>query len=97
MSKELEALNWVRQYEWVNPKLKEKLDIIETELKELEVKREVIGDILSGDDEKKLKALEIIKPCCIVAKYPDNTYELAFCKKICIEKEEYDLLKEVLL
>lgn len=46
--------------------------------------------------EKELKALEIIKDCCIVAEYPDNTYELAFCRKICIEKEEYELLKEVL-
>ena len=47
--------------------------------------------------EKGLKALEIIRHCCIVAKYPDDTYELAFCKKICIEKEEYELLKGVLL
>lgn len=31
--------------------------------------------------ERELKALEIIKECCIVAEYPDNTYELAFCKK----------------
>ena len=50
--------------------------------------------------EKILKALEIIKDCCIVAEYPvleeENKYELAFCKKICISKEEYDLLKEVL-
>ena len=48
-----------------------------------------------------LKALEIIKPCCIVADYktddPDTRYELAFCKKICITQEEYDLLKEVLV
>ena len=50
-----------------------------------------------GIIEKELKALEIIKECCIVAEYPDTTYELAFCRKICIEKEEYDLLKEVLL
>ena len=40
------------------------------------------------------EVLRIIKNCCLLAKYPDNTYELAFCKKICIEKEEYDLLKE---
>ena len=46
--------------------------------------------------EKELKAFEIIKECCIVAKYPDNTYELGFCKKILIDKDEYDLLKEVL-
>lgn len=51
--------------------------------------------------EKSLKALEIIKPYCLVADYktddPDTRYELAFCKKICITQEEYDLLKEVLL
>ena len=50
--------------------------------------------------EKHIKALEIIKDCCIVAEYPvleeENKYELAFCNKICISKEEYDLLKEVL-
>ena len=51
--------------------------------------------------ETALKALEIIKPYCLVADYktddPDTRYELAFCKKICITKEEYELLKEVLL
>ncbi len=50
--------------------------------------------------EKELKALEILKPCCIVADYkcenPEDRYELAFCKKICITEEEYNLLKEVL-
>ena len=46
--------------------------------------------------ETALKVLEIIKDCCIVAEYPNNTYELSFCRKICIEKEEYKLLKEVL-
>ena len=54
-----------------------------------------------SDIVKHNKVLEIIKPCCIVADYktddPDTSYELAFCKKICITKEEYDLLKEVLL
>lgn len=51
--------------------------------------------------EKELKALEILKPCCIVADYkcenPEDRYELAFCRKICITEEEYNLLKEVLL
>ena len=50
--------------------------------------------------EKSLKALEIIKEFCIVADYKTDDiytrYELAFCKKICITKEEYDLLKEIL-
>ena len=51
--------------------------------------------------EKELKALEILKPYCIVADYkcenPEDRYELAFCKKVCITEEEYKLLKEVLL
>lgn len=65
------------------------IDVISKNYKEIK--------ITNLEDEKKLKALEIIEPYCIVAKYPDDTYELAFCRKICIEKEEYDLLKEVLL
>lgn len=40
MSKELEALKWIRGYEWTNPKLKEKLDIIETALKRLKTVEE---------------------------------------------------------
>lgn len=51
--------------------------------------------------ETTLKALEIIKPYCLVTDYetddPDTRYELAFFKKIYITQEEYDLLKEVLL
>ena len=50
--------------------------------------------------EKELKALEILKLCCIVADYkcenPDDRYELAFCRKICITEEEYKLLEEIL-
>ena len=37
MNKELEALDWVRQYEYVNPKLKEKLDIIEAACEVVEI------------------------------------------------------------
>lgn len=63
-------------------------------------------DILGGHDdywkaycfiEKQLKALEIIKDCCIVAKYPNNTYELSFAIKKTISKEDYEILKKVLL
>ena len=41
--------------------------------------------------EKKLKALEIIKKCCLLSKH-----ELVFTNKIEISQEEYYLLKEVL-
>lgn len=38
--------------------------------------------------------------CAIVADYkcenPEDRYELAFCKKVCITEEEYELLKEIL-
>ena len=40
MSKELKALKWARRYEWANPKLKEKLDTIETALKRLKTVEE---------------------------------------------------------
>ena len=46
--------------------------------------------------KKALKALEIIKKCCLLGAYPNGTYELAFSTKIDITKEEYDLLKDVL-
>ncbi len=46
---------------------------------------------------KKAKALEIIKKCCLLGVYPCGIYELAFTTKIDITKEEYDLLKEILL
>ena len=42
--------------------------------------------------ENTLKALEIIKKCCLLSKT-----ELAFTNKIEITQEEYELLKEVLL
>ena len=81
----------------------------EEELTPLEALKEIKECLFWSDEglnciqiiETALKALEIIKPYCVIADYktddPDTSYELAFCKKICITKEEYDLLKEVLL
>ena len=73
--------------------------------KGLETLKEYEQEFVYADEyfdiiEKELKALEIIKPYCLVADYgcdnEEDRYELAFCKKVCISKEEYDLLKEVL-
>lgn len=82
--------------------------IIETALKELEVKREVIDYLLTGDDEKKLKTLEIIKEKSVdigflqysstVDLYNHYIVEHAWTKHTSsLTQEEYDLLKEVLL
>ena len=46
--------------------------------------------------EKSLKALEIIKKCCLLGMYGYGDYELSFVNKISITQEEYDLLKEAL-
>lgn len=87
MNKSLEALEKIKNWEC----------FVDFEL-------ETIGEKEFGEElsiiEKELKALEIIKPYCIVADYkcdnPEDRYELAFCKKVAITKEEYDLLKKVL-
>ena len=80
MSKELEALEKLKQNHKDNSHL---FDYVYLEVIEIAI-----------------KVLEIIKPYCLIADYktddPDTSYELAFCKKVCITKEEYDLLKEVL-
>lgn len=60
---------------------------------------EFIGDLGEHTRDEiaiKLKALEIIKKCCLLGSYPNGTYELAFSTKIDITKEEYDLLKEII-
>ena len=105
MSKELQALErikriyvyFIRHYREIEPTLmiceKEDFALIETALEELEVKREVIGDILSGDDDKKLKTLEIIKECFNLNGFD----ELIPNSKWFESKEKQDLLKEVLL
>ena len=114
MSEELESFNRIKNFQVVVDYEKDEVKTIyellpasckkvETALKELEVKREVIGDILTGDDEKKLKAFEIIKKKNVkidVLKYQSDVvfYNMAvFEKEEILTQEEYDLLKEVLL
>ena len=92
MTKELDALERLRQNNKDNSHLfdDELLDIIEKSLKrleQLEIEKQSFDRVI----EKKLKALEIIKKCCLLSKH-----ELAFTNKIEISQEEYDLLKEVL-
>lgn len=55
-----------------------------------------IKTLFDEETQKKLKALEILKDCCLVNE-GFGGYELAFAIKKNITKEEYDLLKEVLL
>ena len=78
-------------------------EIIETALKELDFKRMVIVDFLTGNDEKKLKALEIIKEKKVnirglsrltLEEYNENRRSH---KEEQLTQEEFDLLKEVLL
>ena len=61
MNKGLEALSWLRSYEWQNPKIKEKLDTIETELKRLkkiETQRYLIINGARGQNKKLIRAYE---------------------------------------
>ena len=110
MSKELEALERIRKARYfvdfelnanVGEDYKEELDIIETALKEnIELKKciDLIGDIETNN--KKLKALEIIKEKKVYPSFLLNTKNLEEYNKEVIQKltqEEYDLLKEVLL
>ena len=98
----LEALENIRKLFIGSPiDLSQQLGIIETALKDYEKKTKLAKEYADINNvAKRLKALEIIKPCCLVADYktddPDFRYELAFCKKICLTQEEYDLLREVL-
>ena len=108
----LEALNDLRNclqayYTMENvPSIDDNLNIIETALNELEIKREVIGDILTGNDENKFKALEIIKNKRVRVPYLLDLLETSFNGDVLEEynskcdelsQEEFDLLKEVLL
>ena len=165
MSKELKALKWARRYEWANPKLKEKLDTIETALKRLKTVEEEnkllkennanLDDtyfdtwyacerlkensdyalmfahgnyylvntkdnkfdaidsykiknygIIDNGTQKKLKALEIIKNKRVDVRYLfqckslrdyNYIYKGTNQSELCLSKEEYNLLKEVLL
>lgn len=80
------------------------LEALETLSISIGIPKEYIGEfeIIQGAlieqirDEKKLKALEILKDCCLVRE-GFGGYELGFAMKKNITKQEYDLLKEVLL
>ncbi|MBO7716019.1 MAG: hypothetical protein J6S85_20815 [Methanobrevibacter sp.] len=111
MSEELKALEITKdQLNGLLPKglttsMKCNIKIIEVALKELEVKREVIGDILTGNDEKKLKALEIIKEKQVNVELlmktesakDYNKYSSDANKSHNLGQKQYKLLKEVLL
>ena len=96
VSEELEALEKLTNYKCSC--MSEKIEckkIIEVALKELAVKREVIGDILTGDEEKKLKALNEI--CALYSKwlgYKIGDYEFFTLLNDILDK--YDLLKDLL-
>lgn len=72
-------------------------DIIESAFKRLDLYDNLVGIVAIQDTNKKLKALEIIKDLFEV--WEDNgTYHLRPLYDIMkLTKEEYDLLKEVLL
>ena len=104
MSKELEALERIRSHNYHELPKRECLRIIETALKRLEKIETTTHSVLREDISSKLNAIEIIKEKPIVAlvdyKY---TYEewLEIVdekdKDLFKNKEEYDLLKEMLL
>jgi len=119
----LEALNEIKDKFFVKDGnstigdfgLLRRLDIIETALKDYEKQHQIDIDLLGSayktnvQNEKKLKALEIIKKGCPYISLEkqkcinyDKPYELIIgggyeTAYIELTQEEYDLLKEVLL
>lgn len=101
----LKALNWVRQYEYVNPKLKEKLDIIETALKE----EYLLAEHYITYSKKQNEVLKIIKEFIRIGfikisfKTRQNFAEEVVAYYVlvnglqyrCKTKAEFDLLKEI--
>lgn len=101
MNKELtplEALEKLRQNNVDDSHLfdDELLDIIETALNELKIMKEIIADILTREEEDKLKALEIIKEKTkYFVEFDNNTKTIYIDSALDCDNEEYDLLKEV--
>lgn len=102
MSKELDALERIRSHNYHEHNKKECLDIIETALKEHELMKDIriTARFDLAQVNKEHKALEIIKES-IPIEGEDFFYDSEFDTYLFIghkvSKEQFDLLKEVLL